>query len=213
MIPIVGGMPNWTGVGGTDGVARNLAAASKLHALHGGGMHSVLCCLEPWELLPMVEMAASTPPGCFVEVGVFWGGSAFHLNALAQKQNRQIYLYDTFAGLPCADMTVDSLPAGLLATDFATVRQTLGPYPHMYKCWFPHDVDLPPEPIAFVHMDVDQYQCTKEATAALLPLMAPGGVMWFDDSNTLEGARKAVRELFPGGTSIDPATGRWFVRV
>lgn len=195
-------------------VQRNLAAAREIMALyHAKTLVLPNSCLEPWELLPMLRMAAGTYPypGCFVEVGVYCGGSAYHLTQIARMQDRQIYLYDTFEGVQAPE-SMDVLPTGLLKADFATVRQTVGPYPHLYKCVFPHEVDLPPERVAFAHIDVDQYRATRESTEALLPLMAVGGVMWFDDTNALEGARQAVRELFPGGTSIDPVTGRWFVR-
>ena len=36
----------------------------------------------------MLDLAASTPPGAFVEVGVYRGGTAWHLAQLAEQQKR-----------------------------------------------------------------------------------------------------------------------------
>jgi len=215
MIPINQGMGCYQLDTNPEGLLRDARATMALHAMHGGGAHSMPCCLHPWEIEPMIRAAMSAPPGCFVEVGVFWGGTAHHLTAAAKKQDRQIYLYDTFEGMPYMDaQDVNGVPVGVLKTDFAKVREFLGAYPHMYKCVFPVDVDLPPEPIAFAHIDVDAYRSTKETIEALAPGMALGGVMWFDDTNTLEGARQAVRELFPpSAIETDPVTARWFVRI
>ena len=216
MIPINIGWGSWFSNNNADGsqsnFKRNVEASLALSRMHDRGVHSQPCCLEPWELIPMVKMAASAPPGCFVEVGVYWGGAAHHLVGIGKKQDRQVYLYDTFDGMPYMDAEdVNGVPVGELKTSYATVKGFLGTWPHLYKCVFPYDVDLPPEPIAFAHIDVDAYRSTKETCAALAPLMAKDGIMWFDDTNTLEGARQAIREL--GYTyEIDPTTNRWFSR-
>ena len=197
-------------------VRRNNVASVQLAMLYAYETGTVPpgSCLDPWEILALIQVAKDTPPGCFVEVGVFMGGSAWHLTQLARQQDRQIYLYDTFEGMPYFDKEdVAGVPVGMLKTDFAAVRGAVGPYPHMYKCVFPNDVDLPPERIAFAHIDVDAYRSTKETIEALKPLMASGGVMWFDDTNTLEGAQQAVRECFvEEAVDRDEVTNRWFVR-
>ena len=48
----------------------------------------------------LVALASTAPEGNFIEVGVYQGGTAWHLNKLAEEQNRKIYLYDTFEGIP-----------------------------------------------------------------------------------------------------------------
>ena len=52
-------------------------------------------------------------------------------------------------------------------------------------------------PIAFAHLDCDQYRSVKESVEYIKPLMMTGGVIWFDDYGCLPGATKAVDELFP----------------
>lgn len=218
MIPINIGWEQWISTNKADGTAenfkRNVEASLYLSRLHGGGAHQQPCCLEPWELVPMINTAAASPPGCFVEVGVYWGGSAHHLTALAKKQQRAVWLYDTFEGMPYKDaQDVGGVPVGELKTSYATVKGFLGTYPTITKGIFPC-LPMPEEPIAFAHIDVDSYRSTKETALALLPLMAPEGVMWFDDTNTLEGARQAVSEIFDADfIETDPVTNRWFVRV
>ena len=48
----------------------------------------------------LLNTAAATPQGSFVEVGVYLGGTGWALAQLAEQQRRKIYLYDTFEGIP-----------------------------------------------------------------------------------------------------------------
>ena len=222
MIPINIGVEGFAALhsnsqGGMAGLKRNTDASMKLHKIHGGGGHCMPSCLEPWEMVPMIEMAATAPPGCFVEVGVYWGGTAHHLTALAKKQGRSVWLYDTFEGMPYKDAqdAVHGVPVGELKTGLAKVRGFLGRYPTITKGIFPCD-PMPPAPIAFAHIDVDAYRSTHETCRALEPLMAPNGIMWFDDTaggpfGGLDGARQAIDEL-GYEYEIDPTTNRWFSR-
>lgn len=77
-------------------------------------------------------------PGCIVEVGVYWGGSAYNLIDAAKLQDRQIWLYDTFEGMMDSDPDKgDAIPLGDIKADEAKVRESLGLYPHIVKCAFP----------------------------------------------------------------------------
>jgi hypothetical protein len=216
MIPINIGAIDWLNLnnsagGGMTNFKRNVEASLALSRLHGGDAHGQPCCLEPWELLVLIQAAEQAPAGCFVEVGVYWGGSAHHLLALAKKQQRALYLYDTFEGMPYMDeQDVAGVPVGVLKTSEARVRGLLGRYPTITKGIFPCE-PMPPAPIAFAHIDVDAYRSTKETAAALAPLMASGGIMWFDDTNALAGARQAVLDL-GYKYEVEPTTNRWYTR-
>jgi hypothetical protein len=171
-------------------------------------------CSPPWDLLTLVGFASGAPAGCFVEVGVYKGGSAYQLMRLAKRQGRELYLYDTFAGMPACDPAIDTVAVGELAdTSLEAVRRDLGEYPYMEACEFPWNVSrMPTAPVAFAHIDVDQYQAHIDVCLALAPLMAKGGIMWFDDVPELEGARKAVRDLFPAeAIRVEPNSKRWYV--
>ncbi len=143
----------------------------------------------------MLKHAETTPAGCFVEVGVYKGGTAWHLNELAKKQQRKLYLYDTFCGMPYRDETVDSHRVG----DFGDTTQSevaaAIPEAIISAGIFPLSA-LVMEPVAFAHLDCDQYQSVKDSVIYLLPLMVQGGIIWFDDPFCLDGATKALKELF-----------------
>jgi methyltransferase family protein len=172
---------------------------------------SYLC---PTEQLRLYKKAAAAPPGCFVEVGVFEGGSAYFLTDLARQQSRKIWLYDTFEGIPYCD-SMDEITVGAIKADESLARSNLGSYPTIVKCVFPHTEELPTQRIAFAHIDCDQYRSIKESCLAIEPMMAPGGIIWFDDvavNGGIEGARQAVHEMYNGRILSDPGADRWYVR-
>lgn len=142
----------------------------------------------------LIETARGTPPGCFVEVGVYQGGTAWHLSKLAEEQQRDIFLYDTFTGIPYSG-EFDSHRVGDFGdTSFEVVKSHI-PYATITQGIFPKSA-LPMGPIAFVHLDCDQYQSYKDSLEYLLPLCQSGTVIWFDDF-CLFGAAKAIQEIFP----------------
>lgn len=162
------------------------------------------------EIWAVCERARACPPGCFVEVGVYKGGSAYHLIDVARIQGRQVWLYDTFEGMAYED-PVDTIHVGEIKAEEAAARSALGDYATIVKCVFPVTQTLPSEPVAFAHIDCDQYRAIIETCGALEPLMAKGGQMLFDDVPVLAGARKAVTELY--GDRIEKVEhGRWAVR-
>ena len=50
--------------------------------------------------------------------------------------------------------------------------------------------------MAFVHIDPDLYEPTKEGLILFYPLLSQGGIMLIHDYNAWPGARKAVDEFF-----------------
>ncbi len=161
----------------------------------------------------MVKTASTTPEGCFVEVGVYKGGTAWHLARLAEEQNRKIFLFDTFTGIPYKG-EFDPVTVGTFnETSFGEVQCAI-PYANVVQGIFPESVgekaiDLPS--VAFAHLDCDQYQSIRESAIFLMPLMVSGGIIWFDDYGCLEGANKAVDELFAGRIE-GSVVGKSFVR-
>jgi hypothetical protein len=145
----------------------------------------------------MTLAATKTPRGAFLEVGVFRGGTAWHLAWLAHLQQRELYLFDTFTGIPHARAGVDSHKVGDFGgVNLEEVRRAL-PGAIITAGIFPASADeMKIPPLAFVHLDCDQYQSVKESAEFLVPFMLPGGIMWFDDSPCLGGADQATAELF-----------------
>lgn len=158
----------------------------------------------------LLKAASRSPEGCFVEVGVYKGGTAQHLTRLAEEQGRQIYLYDTFKGQPYAG-SMDKHPVGDFGdTDYETVKNAL-PYAHVIQGIFPQSA-VPMPPVGFVHLDCDQYQSVKEASIYLIPKLVKGASIWFDDAPYLEGARVAVEEIF-GKRAFRTASGQMMVTL
>ena len=159
----------------------------------------------------MLSYARTVPAGCFVEVGVYQGGTAWHLSQLAQEEGRQLFLYDTFTGIPYCDAAVDSHKVG----DFrdTSVEAVAAAIPHatVVPGIFPGSA-VPMPPVAFAHIDCDQYQSVKGAAQFLLPKMVHGGILWFDDFNCLPGAAKAVYEVFGNWVEQAPISRKAFVR-
>jgi O-methyltransferase len=146
-------------------------------------------------LARLAELAASTPTGAFVEVGVYKGGSAAVLLRVAKAQGRTLYLFDTFTGIPYADPDKgDTHKVG----DFGdTSLDAVGrACPGAILCPGVFPQTLPPDigPVAFAHIDCDQYASIRGAAEALSPRMVPGGVMVFDDYGHLAGATRAVQD-------------------
>jgi O-methyltransferase len=143
----------------------------------------------------LAEVSRATPPGCFIEVGVYKGGTGWLLSQIAEMQGREIYLYDTFTGIPYTDTTHgDSHRVGDFSdTSYEAVKDAI-PYAHVIQGIFPESaVDM--GPIGFIHLDCDQYQSYKDAFDFLIPKCQSGTVIWFDDY-CLMGAAAAVNERF-----------------
>jgi hypothetical protein len=149
--------------------------------------------LGPHGVYSICAIAAKAPVGCFVEFGVYRGGSAWHLAQLAQEQGREIYLYDTFAGIPYRREIDNHLVGDFADADYESVCANI-PYAKVVKGVFPDSLVTMPQ-IAFAHIDADQYDSIHAAVKKFGPLMARGGVMVFDDVPCLRGATQALLDL------------------
>lgn len=178
-----------------------------------------------WSLLGAVRHVVDTQvPGDFVECGVWRGGSVM---AMAKGllsmgvTDRDIWLYDTFAGMTpptsedveagtgiSAQAMLNSTPvadgdnvwcvAGLPDVQ-ANVRST--GYPFDKFTFVEGDVSQTlrqsaPSKIAILRLDTDWYESTKTELEVLYPRLSVGGVCIFDDYGHWQGARRAVDEYF-----------------
>jgi predicted O-methyltransferase YrrM len=135
--------------------------------------------------------AERSPPGAIVEVGVYRGGSALLLSTL----KRDMYLYDTFEGIPFQGELDRDNEVGKFSETSAEMVQKLLPEAKVIKGLFPDSLVAMP-PVSFVHADADQYESTKAILEVLPPLMVKGGMMLFDDFGHpgTEGCTRAVVE-------------------
>lgn len=160
-------------------------------------------------------------PGHFVECGVWQGGSAMMMAcALMQKsQQRQIWLYDTFAGMTeptDADLDfagqaaakkwqskqvgdgnqwcragLELVRKNMASTDYVEdlIRYVEGPVERTL-------LENIPDQIALLRLDTDWYESTKVELEVLYPRLVVGGVLIVDDYGHWQGARRAVDEYF-----------------
>jgi O-methyltransferase len=174
--------------------------------------------IRPSNLDVLAEYARSAPHGAFVEVGVYRGGSARVLYQIAVEQWRSLWLFDTFTGHPtpsaedspkhpegryadCADPAAlqQEMPnARIIVGKFPTGPMS---YPNGMKLW----------PVAFVHVDVDLYESTRDVILAFQHELAPGGLFLFDDYGVPDcpGATKAVDELLPDRQILSNGKALW----
>lgn len=138
------------------------------------------------------RIASECPPGCIVEVGVYKGGSAWHLAKVAEAQGRELHLYDTFTGIPYREEFDNHMVGDFNDASYEAVCDAI-PYAQVHKGIFPETL-VPMPPVAFAHIDADQYQSVKACLETLGPMMVKGGAMVFDDVPCLRGATKALEE-------------------
>lgn len=180
------------------------------------GLHLVpQSCLAREAIDSLLYYASRAPLGAIVEVGVYRGGSAWHLAQLARQQGRQLYLFDTFEGMPEAGPLDVANPVGKFADTSAEAVQALIPDARLVKGVFPQslqDVRLPL--VGFVHADADNYAVTKAILAEMPRRMVKGGIIVFDDFMVegCEGCTRAITES-PYRVLVATETGKALVIV
>lgn len=142
--------------------------------------------------------------GEFWECGVYRGGTAHLLADLIASSDpgRPLRLFDTFAGMPPTDAVRDLHSQGDFAdTSLEAVRKRIGARAsvHYHQGRIPATfAGLETRTIALAHIDVDIYQSVLDSVEFIMPRLARGGFIVFDDYGfpTCPGARQAVDEFF-----------------
>ena len=160
--------------------------------------------------------------GAIVECGVWRGGSmaaaALMLKELGDEQ-RELYLYDTFTGMPPPgelDRRHDNVSAKelLAISDYHTshvwalsrrdeVRGVMSGtgydqsrIHYVEGCVEQTIPAQAPASIALLRLDTDWYESTRHELLHLFPRLVPGGILLIDDYGFWQGARRAVDEYF-----------------
>jgi O-methyltransferase len=184
------------------------------------------------QLLSLIDAvrycAAREVSGAFAECGVWLGGSVLAMILTIQEYSlpeREIYLYDTFAGMtPPTDVDTSSYERPALETwrgaetagrqpwvelfdptvfNLDAVRSLLleTGYPEELLRFVPGPVEetlptIAPTELALLRLDTDWYESTRHELEHLFPALASGGVLIIDDYGHWDGARRAVDEYF-----------------
>jgi hypothetical protein len=190
-------------------------------------------------------LVANKITGDFVECGVWRGGStmtaALTLMELGDR-TRDIYLFDTFAGMS-PPTEKDKVASGESAAEIlAKTKKREGPgiwsiasledvQNNLFSTGYPREKlhfvvgkvedTIPthaPQDIALLRLDTDWYESTKHELVHLFPRLRRNGVLIIDDYGHWKGARQAVDEFIaelkfkPLLTRLD-YTGRLLVKT
>jgi hypothetical protein len=167
-------------------------------------------------------------PGAFVECGVWRGGSmmaAARTLLAAGSTDRDLFLFDTYCGMPEADDSdVDlwgrcgtallaqlrKLPLQEQAENNIVARCPIEAVrANLFSTGYPRDKlhfvegrvesTIPryaPERIGMLRLDTDWYESTRHELVHLFPRLSSHGVLLIDDYGHWRGARLAVDEFF-----------------
>lgn len=162
-------------------------------------------------------------PGSLVECGVYRGGSMMAIARTLrnlQEEGRDLYLYDTFEGMPQPTQYDKNLYGSDAQEQFRYLKEgsdrsrwqqafleevrkimELTGYDQELVHYVKGKVEetIPgncPERIALLRLDTDWYTSTKHELVHLFPLLSTGGVLIIDDYGHWRGCKKAVDEYF-----------------
>lgn len=151
--------------------------------------HTLVDVLRQHELWSLVQQSGKLPPGNYLEVGVWRGGTGLVIAEALRHfgVSGDLYLADTFAGVVNAGEH-DTLYVGGEHADTteAQVRKLLGDHGHhdvrILKGMFPQDTgEHVAGAIRMLHVDVDVYQSARDVVAWAFDRLVPGGIVVFDD--------------------------------
>lgn len=196
---------------------------------------SIIDTVQPYTMMPvarleaLAELVRDAPAeydGAIVQCGVWNGGSAA-LIAQAVLPPRDVWLFDSFQGLPKPGMK-DGAKAqskyvhvgpGWCQGSEEQVRDVFAAigWPekllHIIPGWLADTMStVKIRPIAVLHIDVDFYDATKAVLERFADLVAGGGILIVDDYGHWEGARRACDEFMPTPGNVllpDDPTRYW----
>lgn len=155
------------------------------------------------KIINLISLLSITPViGDFAEAGVFTGGSAVIISGRMPK-DRTFYMFDSWDGVPKPGINdhkvwfegrfkVDN--KNHIITTLEGLRKNnvvvKGTIPKTFKKYKNNRY-------AFVHIDVDLYQSTKDCLEYFWPRLNEYGIMVFDDYHAIhcKGAKKAIDEF------------------
>jgi len=126
--------------------------------------------------------------GDFVECGVYKGFCSHFLVEYLQfkEQNKKLYLYDTYEGIPEEHSAESPLPAGSYALDnlYESVVERFSGYRNVsvVKGTVPDVLgDICPDKVAYLHLDMNSASAETGALEVLFERVEPGGIIILDD--------------------------------
>ena len=164
------------------------------HLRYKEGM--LLTFTEAVQLVDCVS-SCSKLDGAMAEVGVYKGGSAKLI--CNYKGSKELYLFDTFEGLPYIDKESGYFEKGQYSSQFELVKDSLKDFQnvHLVKGLFPQSgASIEGSKFCFVHLDVDLYESTLDCLKFFYNKMVRGGMILTHDYPLIPGVKKAFDEFF-----------------
>jgi len=170
-------------------------------------------------MLYQIAQQAALNKNCVAEIGVFRGGTAKIIAESFKKRSNEIYLFDTFLGMPKVDADKDLHKQGDFDnTSLQEVQSYLKEYSNItfIQGFFPGTGKMVEDKkFCFVHIDVDIYRSVMDCCEFFYSKMIRGGIMVFDDYGVLTcpGAKQATDEFFIDKPEriISLVTGQCFI--
>jgi hypothetical protein len=156
-----------------------------------------------WMMYQLMRLVDAVP-GDTAECGVFEGAGSYlmcRVNAENSRHDRTHYAFDSFEGLSSpSGEDGDYWNEGNLACGLDHVKAQLAEFESVVYCegWIPTKFsDAEDRTFAFVHVDVDLHEPTRDSIEFFYPRMNPGGIILCDDYGltTCPGATKAIDEF------------------
>lgn len=147
------------------------------------------------QLLSLVDQV----PGDTAECGVYLGTSSWFICDHFRHSGRIHHGFDSFEGLSKPTAADGRFwHVGDLRGREEDARHRLRAFDvRLYRGWFPERFhEVADRTFAFVHIDVDLYEPTRDSLEFFYPRMAPGGLILLDDHGhtTCPGSTRATEE-------------------
>jgi hypothetical protein len=156
-------------------------------------------------ILNILQIIEENIEGDFAELGVWRGNTASVLAHIAAKNNRHVYLFDTYEGFNTNDIKgvdADKDVAFFRDTSMNLVKDVIGADSqccYFIKGYFPEPISESHKSIkyAVVNLDCDLYEPMKAGLTFFYPLMSKGGIFLLHDysSRYWAGAKIAIDEF------------------
>ena len=193
--------------------ARRIGVDALLHGIPGlcmaegrnllGSMQrvsdSVPCGHSEEEMLRVVTAIVGTPAevqGVVVECGCWKGGSSAKMSLAAGLAKRQMFVFDSFQGIPANDQGFSrtihgqavAFKEGDYVADIDQVRDNIATFGNLSVTtlspgWFEDTLPGFPHPVAVAYLDVDLASSTMTCMRYLWPRLSPGGIIFSQDGH------------------------------
>lgn len=130
-----------------------------------------------------------TEEGIVVECGCFRGGTTANLSLMCEIVGRELYVYDSFEGLPSAaegDQYANADGAGFLRAGVDQVKAHVDAHGAGNRCtyiqgWFENTLPHHELPIVMLFLDVDYQSSLTDCILNLWPKLTPRGYCFIDE--------------------------------